>query len=95
VICDDFAFVFSRATFFIMVSFPAEAAAAVFCSIERPIFALNPLRRAAILRAAGFLGGMYRWPFLVDELPEGREAFCFLAWMPLIFPCTMSCESKL
>jgi len=71
--------------FFMMVSLPADAAVAVCCSIERLIFALNPLRRAATLIAAGFLGAMYRWPFLVEE-PEGREDFCFFVWMPLIFP---------
>jgi len=84
---DAEAFEFSKATFFMIVSLPVDAAVAVCCSIERPIFALNPLRRAATLIAAGFLGAAYRWPFLVEgDLVDGRVAFCFFVWIPLIFP---------
>jgi len=86
---EEDAFEFSK-TVFMIVSLPADAAVAVCCSIDRLIFALNPLRKAATLMAAGFLGATNRWPFLVEEeVLAGREAFCLFVWMPLIFPWTI------
>lgn len=77
----------SGPTFFMIVSFPEEAALTVCCSIERLIFVLRPFFSEAIFIASAFLGAMYRLPFLVvEEEDVERVAFCFEVCIPLTFP---------
>jgi len=80
-------FLSSEPTFFMIVSFPVEAASTVCRSIERLIFALRSFLNEAIFMASAFLGAAYRFPFFVVEEDEaGRTAFCFEVFIPFTFP---------
>jgi len=79
----------SGAVFFMIVSFPAEAADTICCSIDLVTLAFNALRMLATWTKAGFLGGSCRFPFfgaaaaLAACLAFDDEA---LAWRPFVLP---------
>lgn len=79
----------SRLAFFMIVSFPEEAAATICCSMELLILALSFLCIAACCTAWIFFGGACLLPFFVfaaalaECLAADPDAFCA---KPLVFP---------